>query len=423
MSPDPLSLISENKRSLPQEFARVADICNGCRRCFNLCPSFDQMFIRIDDRTGEADSLTRKDQDEITELCYYCKLCYNHCPYTPPHHFNLDFPRLMLLGKAEIAQTKRPAFRDRILVDTDWVGRWGRRLAPLLNWANSVRAIRLLIHRWLGIHKDRILPPIATETFIEWQSKRAPKPSPSPSAKKVALFHTCYVNYNAPEIGKATVQVLEKNNVETVHPDQLCCGMPFFDVGDIESARQKARFNIRSLEKVIAAGYDIVAPMPTCSLMLKKEYPALLGLEAKIVSEHTFDLCEYLMRLNGEGKLNKEFTQAIGKVSYQIPCHLRDQNIGYKSRDLMKLIPGTTVDVIEKCSAHDGTWGIKTEFFDESMKTAKPLFRAIEEGAPDQVATDCPLAGMQILQGTGREPLHPIQILKKAYGLEEGEEG
>lgn len=416
MSPEPLSLISENKRTLDQEFARVADICNGCRRCFNLCPSFDQMFIRIDDRTGEADSLAKKDQDEITDLCYYCKLCYNHCPYTPPHHFNLDFPRLMLLGKAERAKTRRPTFRDRILVDTDWVGRWGRRLAPLLNWANSVRAVRLLIHRWLGIHQDRILPKIATETFTEWRAKN--KRSDGPSAgKKVALFHTCYVDYNTPEIGKASVQVLEKNNVEVMTPQQLCCGMPYFDVGDIESARKKARFNIRSLEEAIRAGYDIVAPMPTCSLMLKKEYPALLGEEAKMVSEHTFDLCEYLMRLNGEGKLNKEFKNPVGKISYQIPCHLRDQNIGYKSRDLMKLIPGATVDVIEKCSAHDGTWGIKTEFFEESMKTAKPLFRAIEEGNPDLIATDCPLAGMQILQGTGKEPLHPIEILKKAYGL------
>jgi Fe-S oxidoreductase len=373
------------------------------------------MFVRIDDRTGEADSLTQKDQTEITDLCYYCKLCYNHCPYTPPHHFNLDFPRLMLLGKAELAKERPPSFRDRILVDTDWVGRWGRRLAPLINWGNTVRPIRALIHRFIGIHKERILAKFHSETFLDWRSKNK-KRLKSP-AKKVALFHTCYVNYNDPEVGRAAVEVLEKNNIEVVSPDQLCCGMPYFDVGDIESAKRKARFNIASLQKSIEAGYDIVAPMPTCSLMLKKEYPALLGEEAKSVSEHTFDLCEYLMRLNAEGGLNKEFKNTVGRISYQVPCHLRDQNIGYKSRDLMKLIPGATIDVIERCSAHDGTWGIKTEFFEDSMKTAKPLFKAIEEGRPDIVATDCPLAGMQILQGTGKTPLHPIQILKKAYGL------
>ncbi|MFY9268829.1 MAG: anaerobic glycerol-3-phosphate dehydrogenase subunit C [Candidatus Manganitrophaceae bacterium] len=417
MSPDPLSLITKNNRSLQQEFARVADICNGCRRCFNLCPSFEQMFIRIDDRTGEADSLTRKDQDEITDLCYYCKLCYNHCPYTPPHHFNLDFPRLMLLGKAEMAQTRPLPLRDRILVDTDWVGRWGRRLAPLLNWANSIKAIRNLIDRWFGVHRERILPQMAKETFIEWRAKQPP-PKASPAGKKVALFHTCYVNYNAPEIGKATIQVLEKNKIEVFTPEQLCCGMPYFDTGDLESARKKARFNLQSLQKAVDAGYEIVAPMPTCSLMLKKEYPALLGEEAKEVAARTFDLCEYLMRLHGEGKLDKGFKQPVGRIAYQVPCHLRDQNIGYKSRDLMKLIPGTTVDVIERCSAHDGTWGIKSEFFEASMKTAQPLFRAIQEGNPDVVATDCPLAGMQIVQGTGRTPLHPIEILKKAYGLE-----
>ncbi|HLG22925.1 MAG TPA: anaerobic glycerol-3-phosphate dehydrogenase subunit C [Candidatus Manganitrophaceae bacterium] len=418
MSPDPLSLIVENKRTLDQEFSRVADICNGCRRCFNLCPSFEQMFIRIDGRTGEADSLKKKDQEEITDLCYYCKLCYNHCPYTPPHSFNLDFPRLMLLGKAEQAKRRRPALRDRLLVDTDRVGRWARRLAPLLNRANAFRPIRRLLHHLVGIHQERILPTIARETFTGWlRQRKAPAVSSPGAARKVALFHTCYVNYNDPDIGKAAVQVLEKNNIEVVSPDQLCCGMPYFDIGDIESAKKKARLNIRFLQKSIDAGCDIVAPMPTCSLMLKKEYPALLGDEAISVSKQTFDLCEYLMRLNAEGKLSKDFKNPVGKVSYQIPCHLRDQNIGYKSRDLMKLIPGTTIDVIEKCSAHDGTWGIKKEYFDDSMRTAKPLFKAIEEGRPDVVATDCPLAGMQILQGTGKKPLHPIQILKKAYGL------
>lgn len=419
MSPEPLSLRSNNPPSLDREFARVADICNGCRRCFNLCPSFEQLFNRIDDRTGEADSLNPKDQQEITDLCYYCKLCYNHCPYTPPHHFNLDFPRLMLLGKAERLKTTPPFFRDRLLADTDRVGRLGRWLAPLFNWANGNRLIRRLLHAVVGIHRDRILPKIYKETFIAWRSKTrglANRPALN-SERKVALFHTCYVNYNDPEIGKASVQVLLKNNIEVSTPDQLCCGMPYFDIGDLESARRKARYNLASLQKSVDAGYDIVAPMPTCSLMLKKEYPALLGEEARLVAEHTFDLCEYLMRLNSSGNLNKEFKHQIGKISYQIPCHLRDQNIGYKSRDLMKLIPGTTVEVIEKCSAHDGTWGIKKEYFEDSLRMAKPLFKTIQEGEAGVIATDCPLAGMQILQGTGRESLHPIQILKKAYGL------
>jgi Fe-S oxidoreductase len=322
----------------------------------------------------------------------------------------------MLLGKAEQLQKRRPLLRDRLLVDTDRIGRWGQKFASLLNWANANRLFRRLLHALIGIHQDRILPKVQKETFIDWRSKN--KGSAAPSAeRKVALFHTCYVNYNDPEIGKAAVQVLSKNNIEVSTPEQLCCGMPYFDIGDLDSARRKARFNLKSLQKSIDAGYDIVAPMPTCSLMLKKEYPALLGEEARSVSEHTFDLCEFLMRLNNSGHLNKEFKQEIGKISYQIPCHLRDQNIGYKSRDLMKLIPGTTVEVIEKCSAHDGTWGIKKEYFEDSLRMAKPLFKTIQEGEADVVATDCPLAGMQILQGTGREPLHPIQILKKAYGL------
>jgi Fe-S oxidoreductase len=403
-------------KALRAEQLRVFDICNGCRRCFNLCPSFEILFNRIDAGDGELELLTPKDHREITDLCYYCKLCYNHCPYTPPHHFNLDFPRLMLRGKAVEGKEGRPLFRDRFLTDTDRVGKLSARFAPLINWGLKNRPIRLVLQRFFGIHKDRILPKVHAVPFEKWLARQAPARPEKPRGK-IALFHTCAVNYNYPDIGKDAVAVLKKNEVEILSPPQVCCGMPFFDIGDLDAARSKARANLASLRPAIEAGYDIVPLMPTCSLMLKKEYPALLGEDARPLAERTFDVCEYLMRLHGERGLSLDFTRSVGKVAYQIPCHLRDQNIGYKSRDLMRLIPGSRIEVIERCSAHDGTWGIKTEYFEASMRTAKPLFREIETAGADLVSTDCPLAGNQIEQGCGVRPLHPIQVLRKAYGI------
>ncbi|HET6369614.1 MAG TPA: heterodisulfide reductase-related iron-sulfur binding cluster, partial [Nitrospiria bacterium] len=310
----------------------------------------------------------------------------------------------------------KTSFRDRFFSDTDRVGRLSARFAPLINWGNRTRWVRRLLHRFLGIHKDRILPPVQSVPFEKWSENRGDDKPESPRGR-VALFHTCFVNYNDPDIGKDALAVLKKNGIEVISPQQQCCGMPFFDIGDLEAARTKARSNLAAFRPSIEAGCDIVALMPTCSLMLKKEYPFLLGEEARPLAERTFDVCEYLMRLHKEERLALDFRQPIGRIAYQIPCHLRDQNIGYKSRDLLQLIPETRVQVIERCSAHDGTWGIKTEYFESSLRTARPLFRDIEESGADAVATDCPLAGNQIEQGTGRRPLHPIQLLRKAYGI------
>jgi Fe-S oxidoreductase len=227
------------------------------------------------------------------------------------------------------------------------------------------------------------------------------------------------VNYNDPLVGKACVRVLEKNRIDVACPEQRCCGMPFLDGGDIEAARDNARANVKSLYPLVQQGYDIVVPGPTCSYVLKRDYPQLIaGDEAGAVAARVFDICEYLMALHGQKKLDTGFIRGAGRVAYQIPCHLRAQNIGFKSRDLMELVPNTTVRVIEKCSAMDGTWGLKQQYFDLSMKVAEPLLREIRETENDLTVTDCPLSALQIKQGTGKQPLHPVQVLERAYGLE-----
>ena len=409
---------------LDTELKRVADICNGCRRCYNLCPSFNDLFERLDQEAidGDAEKLAGKDFKSITDLCYQCKLCFNHCPYTPPHRWEIDFPRLMLRSKAVETKATGQSRQDRLLGQVDRLGRLGTLFAPVVNWLNRNRLNRWLLEKFLGIHRDRVLPNYATQTFRAWFDQRKAGTPPANGSSKVALFHTCTVNYQEPAIGQAAVRVLEKNGIHVGVPEQRCCGMPFLDGGDIESTKNNARANIESLSRFVQQGYDIVVPGPTCSYMLKREYPAMIaGEAAQKVAEKTLDICEYLMRLHSEGKLSTSFTKAMGQIAYQIPCHLRAQNIGFKSRDLMELIPGTSVQLIEKCAAIDGTWGLKRQYFDLSLKVAEPLLREIRGGNPDLTVSDCPLAGLQIEQALKRKSVHPIQVLERAYGLDQKE--
>jgi Fe-S oxidoreductase len=405
---------------LDVELKRVADICNGCRRCYNLCPSFNDLFGRLDTGSvdGDAGKLTAGDFKSITDLCYQCKLCYNHCPYTPPHRWEIDFPRLMLRSKAVETRNKGQSRQDRFLGQVDRLGKLGSMFAPMVNWLNRNRLNRWMMEKFLGIHRDRIVPSYASETFRSWFDKRGSE-SGSGNGNRVALFYTCTVNYHEPAVGRACVRVLEKNRVQVVSPEQRCCGMPFLDGGDIESTKNNARANVESLYRFVRQGYEIVVPGPTCSYMLKREYPMLIEGEAvQEVAAKTLDICEYLMRLHNEDKLLTSFAKGMGRIAYQIPCHLRAQNIGYKSRDLMQLIPDTTVRLIERCSAIDGTWGLKQQYFDLSLKVAEPLLREIRDSQPDFIVSDCSLAGLQIQQGIGQRSLHPVQILERAYGLE-----
>ncbi len=409
--------------SYSKETARIFDICNGCRLCFNLCPSFDVLFKRIDELDGEMDKLTDGDTKKIVDLCYDCKLCYPKCPYTPPHHFMLDFPRHMLRGKAIEAKKHGVPLRDKMLSRTDLLGIVSTKVAPLVNWTLESKPFRILMEKTVGIHKERNLPKYSSQTFSSWykrhktQGTRVEK-SDNRESPKVVFFHTCSVNYNDVDTGKAAIQVLEKNGVHVEVPPQKCCGMPYLDGGDVDNAKKHAAYNLGQLADYVKKGYDVVSPGPSCSCLMKQEYPMLSdNPDAKLVAAHTFDMMEYLARLNKEGKLSTDFKKPQGNVTYHLPCHLKAQNIGFKSRDVLELIPDTKVDVVAKCSGHDGTWSLKKEYFKMSLEVGKPLFdKFIDGGSP---ASDCPLAQLQIEKGSGAKPRHPIQILRDAYGLEE----
>jgi Fe-S oxidoreductase len=409
-------------QDMHKEMVRVLDVCHGCRVCYTLCPSFVKLFEVTDDVAGifgQVEDLTDQQINGVADLCYQCKICDPICPYTPPHALDIDFPRTLVRYQLLRKKKEGPTLADRMFGHTDLVGTLASLVAPLANWANRNAALRALLEKSLGIHRDRLLPEYHFETFHRWYRWRMRRPAPDKSGGKVVLFYTCTVNYNEPDIGKAAVAVFEKNGIECVVPKQQCCGLPFIDGGLLDNAIKKMKANVATLSQAVRQGYKIVVPSASCSYMLKHDYPSYVPTEdAKLVSENTYDLSEYLVKLHADGELDLNFTRQIGKVRYHQPCHLMAQEIGFKAQELLQLIPGTEVNRLQCCSGHDGAWSVKKENFQESMKVGKPLFNFMKADPEACCTTDCPLSAIQIQQGTGKKPVHPILVLAKAYGLE-----
>jgi len=405
---------------LEAELRRVYDVCHGCRMCFSYCPSFPALFDAVDEHEqkgeGEVAALTADEMRRVVDLCFQCKLCYVKCPYTPPHKFNIDFPRLMLRAKAVRARREGVSAQDRMLGDPDGMAKRATgAFAPLVNWVNGRKTLRVLLEKAAGIHRDRLLPPFAGETFARWFDRRT---APAKGERTVAIFETCSVNYNWPEIGAAAIQVLEHNGYSVVRPEQRCCGMPALDGGDVDGAAGMARANVESLMPLVREGVPIIALGPTCGYTIKQEWPGLVGSEeARAVAAHVQDVGEFLSKEKAAGRISKSLTVPQGKLAYHVPCHLRAQNIGTPFQALLAAIPGTEVETIERCSAFDGTWGMKKEYYALSRQYAGKLVRALEDASADRLVSDCPLAGLNVTEATSRVPVHPIEVLRDAYGL------
>jgi len=412
---------------LRDELTRVYDLCHGCRLCWNLCPSFPTLFDYIDEHDGKVHEMTRAEQDQVVDECYQCKLCYVKCPYIPPHEWELDFPRLMLRAAAVKKRTApvRVRVTDNALGRTDLAGLAGVVAAPVMNkmMAAPNSAPRKLMEKVTGIAADRVLPPYARQRFTSWFRKRV-KPRLTGQQGKVSVFPTCLVEYQATGVGKATVQVYERNGIECSVADGLkCCGAPFLHEGDFDNFRKYAAKNVRILADEVRAGRDIVVPQPTCGYVLKHDYVDHLGDgdDTRLVKEHTYDVAEYLMRVHKAPgtELDTNFTGSIPEsITYHVPCHLQAQNIGLKSRDLMKLT-GTKVQLANQCSGIDGMWGYRAENQELQQRVIQPLVRTIETQDAPVVVGDCHLANGGINDATGRQPIHPMQLVARAYGIED----
>ncbi|GIX30339.1 MAG: ferredoxin [Porticoccaceae bacterium] len=417
-----------DEAALERELERVFDICHGCRRCVNLCNAFPTLFDLVDEsETMEIDGVAKSDFVKVVDECYLCDLCFmTKCPYVPPHEWNVDFPHLMLRAKAVKFRKGQARLRDRLLSSTDLLGKTFARplVAPLVNAANESRPLRKVLAGVLGVHPDAPLPKFHADTGRKRARRVAEAVEPvatDATRGKVALFVTCYGNYNSPQVVEDLVRVFQHNGIAVHLPDrEACCGMPKFEQGDLDSVARAARINVPALAALVDQGYDVVAPIPSCVLMFKQELPLLLpdDPDVKKVAERTFDPFEYLWLRHKAGLLKTDFKNPLGDVSYQVACHLRVQNIGLKTRDVLKLVPGTEVFPIERCSGHDGTYAVRTESHDASVRIARPVARQVAERKPDHFASDCPMAATQIAHVAGSVlPEHPMSLLRRAYGI------
>jgi|TARA_B100001105_G_scaffold43559_1_gene31873 Fe-S oxidoreductase len=426
ISYDPSEDVYWDPEALQAEVDRTFEICHGCRMCFKYCDSFPDLFSFIDDRhDGDVRSVTATETAQVMDECFQCKLCEVQCPYTvrDGHDFQLDFPKLVHRFKAQRTMAEGLGRREKLLGDPDGTARLARASGGLANALNSrSRLHRLFLEKVLGIHRDKDLPTFASTTFTKWASGEG-LVSDDPTNGEAVLFPTCYVEHNEPEVGRDTVSVLQRNGVEiTCEQGLVCCGMPAWEAGDLEGLQTRATTNLDRLEPHVDAGKKVLAINPTCSMMLRREYPTLVAPEdrerAAKVAEAVSDPSEFLWSIRDEDRFDEGFASTPGAVSYHAPCHLRAQAVGFRGRDLLRKIPGVKPSMTMECCGHDGTHAMKVEGFEASVRIGRRAFDEMASGGNGSAevwATDCPLAALQFAQHADRRPLHPMTILARAY--------
>src|SRR5262245_48537455 len=419
-----------DEAKLSAELERVFDICHGCRRCVNLCTAFPTLFDLVDaSATLEVDGVAKQDFWKVVDQCYLCDTCYmTKCPYVPPHPWNVDFPHLMLRAKAFKFEKQPSKARDRILSAPGKVGVLAGIpvVAEIVNAVANSAAGRALLDKTLGVHPTAPLPKFHSKTY---RKQHAAAAHPAIEAKpagdtkgRVVLFATCYGNRNEPDLGNDLAAIFEHNGIEvTIARSEHCCGMPKLEIGDLQAVARLKEQNIPELARLVDEGWDIVAPIPSCTLMFKQELPLMFPDDAQVlkVRDAMFDPFEYLWARYKGGLLRTDFQRKLGKISYHVPCHLRVQNLGLKTRDILMLVPDTQVEPIERCSGHNGTYGVKREYREASVKIGRPVVRRVADSGADFYASDCPMAGHQIesILEERREPTHPLRLLRMAYGI------
>ncbi len=417
---DPTEAKYWDEAALQKEVTRAFEICHGCRMCFKYCDSFPTLFALVDERDQDVRKVTPAETNRIMDACFQCKLCEVQCPYTPrdQHEFQLDFPKLVHRFQAVRKRKEGFRLREKVLGDPDRAAQLARASLGLANTMNRVSVHRWFLEKLVGIHREKQLPEFAPQTFEAWAEGDGRMDSPD---AEVVLFQTCYVQNNEPSIGRDVLEVLDRNQVASRCVRGLeCCGMPAWEHGDLDSLRQRARANLDKLMPFVDAGAKVLAINPTCSMVMRREYPELLEGEdrerARRLSAAIQDPGEFLWSIRQEPRFSTQFLSTpAGKVSYHAPCHLRAQAKGFKGRDLLKKIPGTSVELTMECCGHDGTYAMTVEGFEPSQRIGAKAFEGMQEAGAKVWATECPLAAIQFEQHAGTKPLHPFTILARAY--------
>lgn len=429
LSYDPSEAKYWDEAGLRGEVRRVFEVCNGCRMCFKYCDSFPMLFQLLDEKhDGDVTRVSAGETSRIMDACFQCKLCEVQCPYTPRdgHEFRLDFPKLVHRYKAVRAQREGSPLRDRLLGDPDAAAALARASFGLANVMNRVGLHRWFMEKLVGIHREKLLPDFASQTFEAWARKRGLTEG-EPGGEAV-LFQTCYVQHNEPQIGRDTIEVLQKNQVDVRCASHLvCCGMPAWESGRIFELRRRARINLDRLEPFVDAGAKVLAINPTCSMMLRREYPELVDpadrARAEKVAGAVQDPSEYLWSIRKEERFSAGSVKVPEKVAYHAPCHLRAQAVGFKGRDLIRKA-GAEISTTMECCGHDGTYAMKVESFEASARVGKKAFDGMQADSESETwVTDCPLAALQFEQHAGRRPLHPMSLLARGYRAAEADAG
>lgn len=394
------------------------DLCIRCATCMEYCP-----VLRVTDRfpgpkqAGPGGQRFRGRDvppvDRCIDLCIGCTICELVCAS------GVDIYRLNLMAKAKYYDEHGIPLRDRILAHfSRWVGRlsWA---VPFMNRISRSPFMRWILDRVLGLDKRRPLPDFEVPTFRQWLRSRPKelRQTPESSANgRVGYFYGCFTNISEVDVGKAVIQVLEENGIQVVVPEQDCCGLPMLGSGDLRSARAIARKNVTSLNVAIDSGLDIVFSSSSCGYMIRHEYANVLGIpRAEEVSEKTYDICEYLMARHERGSL-KNPSAMRRKLAYFAPCHVRAVGMGLPALELLSLIPGIHIELVDEgCCGLGGLYGYKKEKYDISMEIGKDLAKHLVNLNPDAVVTDCEGCRLQIKHLTGIKVIHPIQILRDAY--------
>ena len=422
-----------DEAKLEAEMRRVFDICHGCRRCFNLCDSFPRLFDLVDASPNEVEGVNSADFKKVVDACTLCDMCFmTKCPYVPPHEFNVDVPHLMLRHRAVEARLGRVPFAQRQLTETDRNGRLGCSFSSLANWATQRgnNLTRPLMEAVAGVHRDAELPRYAPRHFADRaRDVKVPVNRAAPAfGRKAVLYATCFANYNNPGIGDAALKVLAHNgvDVEVVYPG--CCGMPQLEHGELARVAEGARRVAQAMTPWIDQGYDVIALVPSCALMLKFEWPLIVpgDGDVKRLAQATFDIAEYMVAIAKKEGLANGLKPLDGGVTLHVACHARAQNMGQKGAELLRFIPDTPLKVIERCSGHGGSWGVMKDTFEVALKIGKPVARQAAESGASFVVSECPLAREHIVQGVerlGAETAalrafqHPIELIARAYGF------
>jgi glycerol-3-phosphate dehydrogenase subunit C len=412
------------------EMERVFDICHGCRRCFNLCDSFPRLFDLIDE-TGELDGVPKSEYGKVTEACTLCDMCFmTKCPYVPPHEWAVDFPHLMLRHRAAERKARGGEFVREQLGETDRNGKLAAPVAGLANWATAKgnALTRPLMELTLGIDRNAPLPQYHAKKATDL-AVAAPDPAgPAFGKRKAVIYATCFADYNQPQTAAAALAVLAKQGVEMTMLYPQCCGMPQLEAGDIAEVAERAKTVSAELAPWIAQGYEVVTLTASCGLMMKFEWPLILPEDETVrtLSGATRDICEYVVMLSKAHGLAEGLAAVEGGVTLHHACHARAQNMGAKSAEMLRLIPGTKVDLVERCSGHGGTFGVMKETRPSAVKIGKPAARLVAQKANDNLCSDCPLACQHLGElvsadlKEGASPprqAHPIEVLARAYGL------